>query len=166
MKDMENPSVFRHITSFSEKMQKMRKALSYAAKSRYKYERERLFLNAVRFYLEAMKSLSGHLAQDDLKSQGLTAFRTYLVAYIKKEHFTSLFEESGELLEELSTVRYCIHTKELLVQVLPYNPEPDYSREVESLFERFNQHPVKDYRVEFPASPEMNRVEASITEGV
>jgi DNA mismatch repair ATPase MutS len=166
MRDLEEPSIYSHIVSFSKNMQEMRKALSYAHKSRYKYQGERLFLDAVKFYAEAVRSLAGHLMQDELESPGLAAFRSYLSGYISDVRFTTLWEETEQLMKDLSEVKYGVHTKDLLVRVLPYQSEADYSREVEATFEKFKQNPVKDYRVQFPASPEMDHVEASILDGV
>jgi len=166
MKDLEKPSLFKHIASFSSSMHEMRAALSYALKNRYKYQKERLFLDSVQSYLGAIRSLSNNLLDDDIESRGLSAFREYLNFYLKNTSFTALLKETTQLDKALSSISYCVQIKDLLVRVLPYRSEPDYSGEVEALFRKFRQQAVKDYRKEFPDSIEMNHVEAAILDGV
>jgi hypothetical protein len=166
MKDLEKSSLFKHIKSFSKSMHEMRTALSSALKSRYKYQKERLFLGSVQSYLEAVRSLSDDLMDDDIESSGMLAFRKYLSRYLNGGIFLSLSEETEQLNKELSSVRYCIQIHDLLVRVLPCDVESSYSVEIEALFRKFRRNTVKDYRKEFPASLELDHVEAAILDGV
>ena len=51
-------------------------------------------------------------------------------------------------------------TKAASFTVRRYDGETDYSAEVEKTFEKFKQAAVKDYRVKFSTSEEMNHIEA------
>lgn len=166
MQDIENPMLFDYIETFAKNMRAMRLSLTKAGKCSYKYEKERLFLDSLENYCDAINSLSYNLSLVNLKSPGFLSFQEYLKSYIQSNQFTSLLAETKKLISGLSDVKYSIHTKELRVQVRPYNSEANYSEEVDHIFEKFKQEPVKDYRTKFENFPEMNHVEAAILEGV
>lgn len=166
LKDIETTHLFDDIKLFAQKMIEMRKALSFANVSSYKYQKERLFLDLVELYGDSIQVFAENISSRDLKSPGFISFREYLVSYTKSVRFTSLLDETKKLLAGLSSVKYCIVTKDLRVQVRNYHSEADYSAEVENVFEKFKQNAVQDYLVKFDVSQEMNHVEASILEGV
>jgi len=105
---------------------------------------------------------SKDLSLTDLTSRGLLGFRDYVTNYTRSERFRSLRTKTEKLLADLSTVRYCLIIKGNRIQVRNYDSEIDYSADVEHTFEKFKQGAVKDYRVEFPASRQMNHIEAQI----
>jgi DNA mismatch repair ATPase MutS len=166
MQDIENSMLFDYIETFAKNMRDMRIALSKADKCSYKYEKERLFLDSLENYCDAINSLAHNLSLVDIKSPGFVSFHQYLTGYIQSIRFTSLFAETKKLITDLSAVQYCIHLKDLRVQVRPYNSETDYSEEVDHIFEKFKQEPVKDYLTKFENFPGMNHVEAAILDGV
>lgn len=166
MQDIENPEVFNYIGTFATSMRDMRTGIEIANKSSYKYEKERLFLDAVETYCDAVSSLENNLSLVALQSEGLLNFTEYVKGYIQSESFSTLLAETKKLLKSLSTVKYGILTKELDVQVRPYNEEADYTAEVEQTFKKFKQNPVKDYRTKYENQPGMNHVEAAILNGV
>jgi DNA mismatch repair protein MutS len=166
MKDLENNILFDYIESFARNMREIRIALSKADECSYKYQKERLFLDSAEIYCEAIYSLAKNLSFVNVKSRGFLTFREYLTNYIQSFRFTSLLTKTKKLIADLSSVKYCVLTRELRVQVRPYYSETDYSEEVDQIFEKFKQEPVKDYRIKFDTSPEMNHVEASILDGV
>ncbi len=162
MRDLENKILFECIQSFSEKMRRMREHLAQAAKLYYRLQKERWFLEAVEIYCEAVTSLMNDLSLVDLESCGFLAFREYLGSYVESDRFAFLFQETKEILADLSSVKYCLLIKGNGVKVRRYESETDYSAEVEETFEKFKQAAVKDYRVKFSNWPQMNHVEAGI----
>ena len=66
----------------------------------------------------------------------------------------------------MANVDYCVHIKGSAFTVRKYEGEADYSAEVEATFEKFKQGAVRDYRVKFSASDDMNHIEAKILEFV
>jgi DNA mismatch repair protein MutS len=147
MKDIENAVLFSYLQSFAENMLAIRQQLVEVKNADYKYEKERLFLDAVEFYGEAIHSLSNNLRHVNLISEGLIAFQNYLSDYIQSESFISLFNETKKILTDLSSVKYCVLTKDLRVEVHPYKSERDYTADIEHTFEKFKQDAVKDYRL-------------------
>jgi len=166
MRDLENDTLMGHVKSFARKMRLMREHLVQANKLHYLYQRERWFLDAVGIYGEAVNCLVQDLALVDLKSRGFLAFREYVTNYAQSSRFLSLLEETDRLKADLSGIRYCLLIKGDSIRVRTYESEVDYSAEVERTFEKFKQGAVEDYRVEFPARPEMNHVEAQILDRV
>lgn len=166
MQDMENPVLFGYIGLFAESMRMMRKNLPKPDKSYYKYQKERLFLDSVEIYCNAVMALTNSLFRVSLKSAGLITFRDYLKNHIQSTRFTSLLAETEKLVDDLSAIRYCILTKGLRVQVIPYKSEMDYSAEVNHTFDKFKRDAVKDYRIKTSVSQDMNRIEAQILAGV
>lgn len=166
MRDIENPILFSYIEMFAKEMSDMRTGLAKAEKSSYQYEKERLVLDAMERYCDAINSFVHNLSLVNLESTGLLDFQQYLLEYLQSETFTSLLSGTKKLVNCLSTVKYGILTKELDVQVRPYNAEADYTAEVEKTFEKFKQNPVKDYLTKYEEQPGMNHVEAAILKGV
>jgi DNA mismatch repair protein MutS len=166
MQELENTDLFKHIITFAEKMRNMREQLVQIEKLHYKYQKERLFLDVVEIYCEAMLSLANDLSLVQLKSAGLLSFREYLINYVQSNRFTSLYAETNGIIADLSTIKYSVHIKNLRVQVRNYVLDTDYSAEVEDTFEKFKQGAVKDYRSKFSHPLDMNHVEAEILNGV
>ena len=165
-RDLENAILFEQIESFAQKMRLMREQLAQADKLYSKYQKERWFLDAVETYCEAVQDLLRDLSLVDLKSRGLLAFREYVTDYAGSDHFTSLVAETKKLIADLSAVKYSLLIKGNSIKVRQYDSESDYSAEVEATFEKFKQGAVKDYRIKFPAYPDMNHVEAQVLDMV
>ncbi len=166
MKDIESTDLFNYIKRFTQSMQGMRQQLPNTKDFYCKYQKERFFLDAVNIYCDAIKSLNENLARANLKSSGFIAFREYLTNYIESINFTSLYNETKKLLADLSSIKYSVLTKDLKVQVVPFNSETDYSEEVEHTFDKFKREAEKDYRMKFEYTSFMNHVENAILEGV
>lgn len=162
MQDLENNTLFNHITSFAEKMQASHKHFSLANKLYYKYQKERWFLDAVDLYCDAVNCLAHNLSAAPLKSRGFLAFRQYLTNYAKSDRFQSLLAETERVKADLASVKYCLHITGKCIRVRRYDSEADYSAEVEETFAKFRQGAVKDYLVKFSLSHHMNHVEAAL----
>jgi len=162
MRDLEQKTLFEQLQSFARNMRAMRQHLEQADKLYYKYQKERWFLDAVEMYCKAIERLSQDLSLADLTSRGLLGFRDYVTNYAASEPFLLLRAQTEKLLADLSSVRYGLIIKGNRIQVRHYDSEIDYSADVEHTFERFKQGAVKDYRVEFPTSRQMNHIEAQI----
>jgi DNA mismatch repair protein MutS len=166
MRDLEHEVLFKNINAFAEKMQAMRRYLANATNFFYHYQKERMFLDAVSIYCDAVQNLAHDLSVADLKSRGLAAFRDYVVHYAESPQFTSLAAETITLLEDLHSIKYTLRLKEDSVQVRAYEGGSDYSIEVEAIFQKFKQGVVKDYRAKFSDDLSMNHVEAKILDFV
>jgi DNA mismatch repair protein MutS len=166
MQELENEVLFENIKSFSKNMHLMRVYLTQVDKLYYKYQKERMFLDAVSIYCNAINCLVHDLSLVDLKSRGFLAFREYLGNYAESTPFTSLLAETKKLIDDLLSVKYCLLIKGDTVQVRKYESEIDYSVEVDKTFEKFKQGAVKDYRAEFSEGLTMNHVEARVLDFV
>ncbi len=162
LRDLENRELFGYIKSFARKMRAMRGHLAQADKLRYKYQKERRFLEAADIYCDAVSGLTHDLTLADLRSRGFLAFREFLTSYTRSGDFASLLAETRKLIADLSGVRYCLHIKGNRVKVSRYESEPDYSAEVLRTFEKFKQGSVREYRFDFSSDPEMNHIEAAV----
>ena len=165
-RDLEDEGLLAHLKSFAQRMRAMRDHLVQRDRRHYKYEKARWFLEAVGIYCATVRGLSRHLAEADLTSRGLRAFRDYLAAHVGSGGFASLSGETEALQADLAAVRYGLRIKDSTVTVLHDEPGADYSADVERSFEKFKQEAVKDYRVGFPDRPELNHVEAQILDCV
>ncbi len=166
MSDLENPILYAIIETFAGRIRKMYDILSNAETSTFKYEKERLFLDAARKYVKAVLKLKTRLSKVDLKSFGFLEFQKFLISYTNSSEFSSFSTETKDLIGKLNSVSYSIHIKDLRIEVRPNIDECDYSEEVENTFKIFEQEPVKDYRITFEADKGINHVQASILEGV
>ena len=166
MAELENPLLHAHIESFADQMRKMNTLLSGAKESSFKYEKARLFLDAVSSYVKAITELTDNLSNVQLKSVGFLEFQIFLTDYTNSSDIGLLSQETKSLIAELDALTYCIRIKDLRIEVSPTISRSDYSKEVEKTFDIFKQEPVKDYRIEFNSGQSISHVQASILEGV
>ena len=166
MQDLERASLLEHIKQFAAEMRAMRQNLSTAEKLYYRYQKEAWFLHAVEIYCGAAETLVRDLHSADLRSRGFLAFREYLLDYIGSDRFTSLAAQMRQLKTDLAAVQYCLLIEDGSIRARSYDAETDYSAEIEAVFDRFKQGAVKSYLVKFPASDDMNHIEAAALEMV
>jgi DNA mismatch repair protein MutS len=166
MQDLERPPLYERVTSFAGKMRHVREHLVQTHKMYYQEQKQAWFLEAVDIYCEAIESFAAELANSDLQSHGFSAFREYLNDYSCSARFSDLLSQTKKLKADLATVEYCVLIKSGGFTVRKYETEANYSAEVERTFDKFKQGAVKDYRVSFSASLEMNHIEAKILEFV
>jgi len=164
--DIARETVLAIIKSFTEQMVITRRYLALVDKLDFRRHKEGWFLEAALVYCAAISDLAQRLAQVELKSQGLIAFREYLTHYASSADFKLLQADTQKLKSELSTVTYCVLIKGLTVKVRKYEDEVDYSADVEQTFEKFKQGAVKDYRTHLAIGSGMNYVEAQILDCV
>jgi DNA mismatch repair protein MutS len=165
MRDLDDKARMQAIRSFSEQMRAMRLRLNQAneqKKDGYKHAMQRMFLNAVEFYCEAVEKLSRDLAALGAESRGLRGFREYLEEYTCSISFQNLRAEAKKLKSDLSGIRYCVLLKDANVTVRRYMDENDYSHAVEETFEKFRQGGAKHYRLDIREWEGMNHIEAQI----
>jgi len=160
--ELEDDRLCEVIRSFSKKMQTMRKDLAQADKLSYKYQKERWFLDAAELYCDAVDGLAHDLAGFDLKSRGFSAFSGYLTDYTRSGHFTSLAAEIKNLRTELSGVKYSLLIRGNEITVRKYEPDADFSTEVERTFEKFLTGTGNNFAEKFRDYMEMNHVEAKV----
>jgi DNA mismatch repair protein MutS len=166
MQDLEGKALMEAIQSFSKQMREMRKCLGKVKELYFKYALERWFLAAVEFYIDAVLHLSRALSSDQVRSQGLIGFRSYLSAYTNSEAFRKLSAETEKLRADLASIRYCVLLKSGGVTISRYDGESDYATAIEETFEKFRGGAVPDYQLEVRSSPGMNHVQAQVLERV
>ena len=161
-RDIDGTPLFDRLRGFARRMESSREHLAQAEKLRYRYQKERWFLDAVDVYVAAVVRLAEDLASPDLRSRGLVAFRDYAAHYLGSDEFTALIRDVEHLKQALAEVTYCVHVQGRRVQVTGFDGQADYSAEVERTFEKFKQGAVKDYRPKYADWPDMNHVETQI----
>ena len=166
MRDLEDKPLMQVVLSFSEWMREMRRHLDQANKRCYKYEKQRWFLDAAEIYCLAVERLCLELCRLNLASRGMSSFREYLAEYTGSPSYRNLAEAVRQLKSDLSAIRYGLLLKGNSVTVRRYAAEIDYSATIEETFEKFRRGAVNDYRVKFPSSTGLNRVEAEVLERV
>lgn len=166
MQDLERPGLLDRVNSFAEQMRAVRGHLVQTEKMYYKEQKEAWFLDGAEIYCGVIQSFAAALSESDLRSRGFLAFRDYLDTYAKSEHFTSIHAQAKKLKADLASVEYCVLLRGNGFAVRKYEGEGDYSVDVERTFEKFKQGAVKDYRIKFAVSADMNHVEAKILEFV
>lgn len=164
LRDLEKTPVSDAIDAFAQRMRTMRQYLAVADKLRYRYQKERWFLDTVDVYCDAVTSLADDLSGLELSSPGLLALREYLVGHVAADAFMSLRAETQELRDGLAGVTYTVHIRGSRVTVDRYGGESDYSAEVKGTFAKFKQGAVKDYRIKASDYPDMDHIEARILE--
>jgi DNA mismatch repair protein MutS len=162
LRDLAQEQVLDCVEVFSEKMRAMREHLAQAKRLHYPLQKQRLFLDAVDAYEDAVSSFAEQLDTLELSSRGFQDLRAYLAEYTTSDVFTSLAAETRDLEGNLASVKYSVLIRGGRVKVGTFAGEANYSEEVEETFARFKQGDVKDYRVKLHDSLDMNHIEARI----
>jgi hypothetical protein len=164
--DLENKKLFGILQSFAQKMSMNRDHNTRIEKLQYLYQKESWYLDAVEIYCDAVIELVGGLSQMEFSSSGLKLFLAYIRNYSLSDFFTTLISEVKKLKAGLSGIQYCMIIKDSTIRVHKFGSEADYSTEVEEMFKKFKEGAVKDYRVKYPESTDMNHIEAKVLEFV
>jgi DNA mismatch repair protein MutS len=165
-KDLEDPGVWQALRAFCESIADVLSHLSQAHGMRVLDQRRAWTLDGAAIYCGAVRTLTAALDDAPLRSRGLQGFRRYLAAYTGSDAFRTLECETAACTKALEAITYCVHIDGGKVTVLRSAGEPDYSEEVEQLFERFRQGAVRSYLVEYRIWPGMTRIGAQILERV
>jgi DNA mismatch repair ATPase MutS len=163
-RDLASSATRSPIEAFAKRMRSMRHLLVRRKKAHYKLHQQRLLLEAIDAYCEAVLALNDELASAKLRSRGLTGLLQHLREYVKSEGFVSLLRETQGLLEALGEVRYSLHIKDARVQVGKYEGEPDYSATVAEIFAKFKEGTAEPRIATLTDWPEMNHVEAQVVD--
>ena len=161
-RDLADDRVQTIITTFTQAMQNMRRHLAQLEQRYYLLQKQRWLLDGVAVYCAALRALRGDLDDAPLCSRGLQSLRDYVDRYVDGAAFAALARETTTLLEELDAIEYCVAVTGNRVRVTPFAQEVDYGAEVNETFARFKQGAVKDYRVGFRDTTEMNHLEGQI----
>jgi DNA mismatch repair protein MutS len=161
-RDLGGEALLERVREFAAAMRRVREELATAQKLHYPRQRQRWFVESAATYCEAVTGLAGGLRDAAITSRGFLGIRDYLAGYVASDRFATLAAETTGLRADLAGVSYSMHIKGNRVRVRKYEGEDDYSREVLAVFEKFRQGAVKDYRVRYPASQDMNHVEAGV----
>ncbi len=166
LRDLENPKLVAHISSFARKMRDMRDQLDQTLKLRHRLQKQRWFVDAVVTYADAVSGLMENLTDTSIKSRGLLAVREFLISYTHSAEFTSRRVETQKLDADLASIRYSLHIEENRIRVSRYGAEADYGEEVLRTFEKFRQGAARDYRFDISCPSELNHIEAAVLERV
>ena len=147
-------------------MRQSREILGQARSMRSRWQEARLFVDAVSAYCGAVNSLATALSTLQLHSRGMRELEQYMSAYHSSRDFTALTDEAGDVVVKLGTVKYALNIKDTRVTVTPDRDEPDYAREIETFFAKFNNGRATEHAAAIPNQLNMNEVEAKILEVV
>jgi DNA mismatch repair ATPase MutS len=162
--DLERSDVRAEVRAFGRGMRQCREILAQARSLRSRWQQERLFVDGVSAYCDAVISLENALSNLQPGSRGMRAFTEYVSAYRSARDFMALVDEAGEVVSKLSTVRYSLSIKGTRVTVADDRQEPDYTKEIESFFKKFSVGPAIAQSAPIPNRLNMNEVEAEILE--
>ena len=95
LRDLEQPEVLEAVRTFAEAMRRMREHLEHAGKLRYQLQQQAWFLDAVKIYSDAVRSLCDDLGPRDVASRGFKGLREYLAEYTASERFTLLIGDAA-----------------------------------------------------------------------
>lgn len=104
-RDLSVPSLHEVVVRFGTAMRAMRVQLARADASRYRYQRERWFLDAAGTYADALRDLAIGLADGPVASAGLRAIRDHVTALTRSDDFAALVADVSGAQAALATVR-------------------------------------------------------------
>ncbi len=160
-KDLEEPKIYKIITEFAMEASEVLYNIA-RLKDLYDLEQQRQLLDSAYTYCNSIVNLQDNLGVSGVRSRGFTGFLGYLDSYIKSEKFKSLMAETGELEEELLSIRYLINIKGVKITVREDRDSDDYASEIQETFSRFLEdgETIKAY----DSTHSFGHVEAAIVE--
>lgn len=120
------------------------------------------FLDTALTYLNTVTALNGLLQGMTLYSEGLRSFAVYLREYMRSEKLRSMTAWRDRIQENLRRIRFCMTIKADSIRVTPYDGQADYAERITSLFERFRQGEVRNYRWNIEDRPQSEKIENEI----
>jgi len=162
MKDIEDDHLMRAIQSFTSEMKRMRALLSQIKDNNYRYQGERFLLSAAVIYCQAVAALKRDIAEINLGSRGMRAFRRFLDEYAASDPFNELVKDASTLQDEISAIHYCLFIKDDSITVRDYDSEEDYNAVIERTFEKFRGGEARNYRVRNQHESGMNHIQEQV----
>jgi DNA mismatch repair protein MutS len=163
-RDLEDPLLLEALKRFAGQMHQARSRLAQLKKVHSARQREASFLDASATYCTAVRALAAGVAGRPVRSRGLAGFRDVLNGYVASPRFTELADDTAARKQDLAQVSYLVRIRGGRVDVSRYEDEADYSAEILSTFERFQQGAVKDYRISYRTWPYTGHVGARIVD--
>lgn len=164
-KDLDERNFLNSVIDFCNGIHKVKEVLNNISKLYYEKTKERFLLEAIQIYCNTIDKLYNYFLNTNLKSEGLMEFFNYLSSYVNSSDYTILHKNVVEITSSLDTVKYTLHIKYNNVKVTKYNGEADYSEEIKSFFQKFQQGNVPVYQFKY-RNRDMNHIEAAIIDRV
>jgi DNA mismatch repair protein MutS len=160
--DLEDPLLLEALKRFASQMHQVRSHLAQLKQLQSACQRQAWVLDAATIYCAAIRALAAGVSDRPVRSRALTAFRDFVTGYVASHGFTDLADDAAARKQDLAQVTYLVRIRGGRVDVSRYEGEPDYSAEILSTFERFQQGAVKDYRIKYRTWPYTGHVGARI----
>ena len=159
-------SMVGQITFLRMFMDSLRMKLTTDGKFTGKYLDMGHLLENASLFSNVVAGLAQGIQHIELQSEGLRQFRAYMAEYSASAKFKEMQEWAARLRANVDKERYCLHIKDNLVRVAPYEGQEDYADRVGELFARFRQGDVMDYRRKLKEEPLSENLENKILEMV
>lgn len=173
MRDLEESSLFETVKSFSRAiylveigLASMEKNAAQPGAGPWGYLEKGELLEYACTYCNNIDQLTAYFSGAALSSEGLRAFREFLLSYTASREYKALRAESTARKAELTDVQYCLLIKDGGVKVRKYDGEEDCTPDIESMFERFRQGDAQDYTQRVPEEPYSRKVEGQVLQTV
>lgn len=162
LRDLEQEDVLAAVQAFAAGMRRVREHFALSQKLHYELQKQRWLIGAGVVYCRVVAEFGEALAGLELQSPGFTALRDYLAQYTASDTFAALIADTDRCQDELAKVTYAVLIRGNRVRVTEFAGEADLSVEVERAFAKFAEGAVRDYRLRFRESGDMNHIEAQI----
>lgn len=166
MQDIERPGLLVKLNAFARRLHDMRAQLAQMEKRYSASQRARWFLNTVVHYCDTITRIDRDLQSADIQSEAFVHIRDHVNSYATSDRFAKLVDDSKDLTAALGAIRYNVLIQGLRVSIGEHQDEPDYGKEVEDTFAKFNTGLTKAYRFDHDLSVDVDPVESKILERV
>lgn len=163
MEDLENSSLFDHLTDFSHQMRKVREYMQFSREVHHKHQKMKWNLDAANLYCDVLQSLNLRLKSTKYSSRALNLFHNWLTEYVQSQAFEKLEKETKDLMHAFDSIHYAIEVETGKITLLPDNCQTDYSAELLKTFENFST-PTLDDNIQLFPNLEMCALETKMTD--
>ena len=167
IQDLLRDRFYIKVDEFSQKMLKTKRYRQIIKKFDEEIYKKSWFFQMVVDFNKALLEFLSLLNKAKITSKGFTLLKEHIANYIKSDDFIFMQKEMYSLKEELSAITYDITIDGLTFKVKRYEDEEDYTKEIDKLFEKFNQN-EEDEKIEchYEKNRGTNHVNAKILDFV
>lgn len=134
MQEIDEADLVNAMAAFSQSMRKVREYAGYSESFPDQDQRMKWLHDAAHLYCEAIKELYHVLTAIDLQSRGLKSINEWLTHYINSSYFTLLTEETYELRQQFSRIRYSMSLAGGKINISAEDGDQDYCKSLSTVF--------------------------------
>ena len=164
--DLRDERLLTEVRAFCDGLARCERLLAAASGSTHHRRSQRLRLNAVGAYVQAVDGVANALRASDLSSVALQAWRGWLDDHLVGEHFVAMRSGVNAATEELQGLQYTLSITGDQIVVGELGGEEDLGAATSDVFRRFADDEVEPHRFDVRVGAEIEQLQLALLDRV